>query len=139
LGFANKFSILIVYCQGKLFNSVWAGAKFDSCQLHRNFMEKKIMLTLDRITSNPVIMNGKPCIRGKRITVWIVLNLLANGMSKAEILDDYPYLEQEDIEQCLQYAASSKKLSDKFAGKLPPKAARKLQDHIRQSREEWDR
>jgi len=54
-------------------------------------------------------MNGKPCIRGMRITVSIVLNLLASGMSKAEILDDYPYLEPEDIEQCLLYAVSSKK------------------------------
>ncbi len=63
------------------------------------------MLAIDRITSNPNIMNGKPCIRGMRITVSIVLNLLANGMSKTEILGDYPYLEQEDIEQCLNYAA----------------------------------
>jgi uncharacterized protein (DUF433 family) len=85
------------------------------------------MLTIDRITSNRNIMNGKACIRGMRITVSIVLNLLANGMSKEEILDDYPYLEAEDIEQCLNYAASSKKLSDKFAGKLPVDAANKLQ------------
>jgi uncharacterized protein (DUF433 family) len=63
------------------------------------------MLSLGRITSNPKIMNGKPRIRGMRITVSIVLNLLANGMSKAEILDHYPYLELEDIEQCLNYAA----------------------------------
>lgn len=61
------------------------------------------MLTIDRITSDPNMMNGKACIRGMRITVSIVLNLLANGMSKAEILDDYPYLELEDIEQCLNY------------------------------------
>jgi uncharacterized protein (DUF433 family) len=71
-------------------------------------------------------MNGKPCIRGMRITVSIVLNLLANGMSKTEILVDYPYLEPEDIEQCIRYAASSKKMSDKFAGKLPIDAANKL-------------
>ena len=96
------------------------------------------MLTIDRITSNRNIMNGKACIRGMRITVSIVLNLLANGMSKEEILDDYPYLEAEDIEQCLNYAASSKKLSDKFAGKLPVDAANKLQEHIKQSRDEWD-
>jgi uncharacterized protein (DUF433 family) len=97
------------------------------------------MPAIDRITSNPNIMNGKPCIRGMRITVSIVLNLLASGMSKAEILDDYPYLEAEDIEQCINYAASSKKLSDKFAGKLPIDAANKLQEHIKQSRDEWDR
>jgi uncharacterized protein (DUF433 family) len=63
------------------------------------------MLAIDRITSNPNIMNGKPCIRGMRISVSIVLNLLANVMSKEEILADYPYLEAEDIKQCLNYAA----------------------------------
>jgi uncharacterized protein (DUF433 family) len=63
------------------------------------------MLTIDRITSDPNIMNGKACIRGMRITVSIVLNLIANGMNKAEIIEEYPYLEPEDIDQCLQYAA----------------------------------
>lgn len=63
------------------------------------------MLTIDRITSDPNVMNGKACIRGMRITVSIVLNLIANGMSKAEIIEDYPYLETQDIDQCLQYAA----------------------------------
>ena len=63
------------------------------------------MLNISRITSNPSIMNGKACIRGMRITVSIVLNLLANGMSKAEIIDLYPYLDGEDIDQCLNYAA----------------------------------
>jgi uncharacterized protein (DUF433 family) len=63
------------------------------------------MLAIDRITSDPNIMQGKACIRGMRITVSIVLNLIANGMSKAEILKEYPYLESEDIDQCLNYAA----------------------------------
>ncbi|MDR3695159.1 DUF433 domain-containing protein [Mucilaginibacter sp.] len=63
------------------------------------------MLTLDRITSNPNIMAGKPCVRGMRITVLAVLGLLAAGMTKAEIIEAYPYLEFEDIEQCLNYAA----------------------------------
>ncbi len=83
-------------------------------------------------------MNGKDCIRGMRITVSIVINLLANGMSKAEIMDEYPYLELEDIEQCLNFVTSSQKISEKFAGKLPVDAAKKLQEHIKQSREEWD-
>jgi uncharacterized protein (DUF433 family) len=65
------------------------------------------MLNLDRITSNPNIMEGKACIRGMRITVNVVLNLLANGMSNKEIIDEYPYLEYEDIEQCIIYAASN--------------------------------
>jgi uncharacterized protein (DUF433 family) len=63
------------------------------------------MFNIDRITSNPNIMNGKACIRGMRITVSIVLNLIANGMSKAEILEEYPALQAEDIDQCLNYAA----------------------------------
>jgi len=63
------------------------------------------MLALNRITSDPNIMAGKACIRGMRITVSIVLNLLANGHDKKSIIDLYPYLENEDIDQCLQYAA----------------------------------
>ena len=59
----------------------------------------------DRITVNPKQCGGRPCIRGMRITVGLVINLLANGMSEAEILRNYPDLEQEDIRQCLQYAA----------------------------------
>jgi len=50
-------------------------------------------------------MNGKACIRGMRITVSLVLNLIANGMSKSDILAEYPALETEDIDQCLNYAA----------------------------------
>lgn len=63
------------------------------------------MLTIDRITSDPNIMNGKACVRGMRITVSLVLNLTANGMNKTEIIGQYPALEAEDIDQCLQYAA----------------------------------
>jgi uncharacterized protein (DUF433 family) len=63
------------------------------------------MLNINRITSDPNIMGGKACIRGMRITVSVVLNLLANGMDKNRIIDLYPYLENEDIDQCLQYAA----------------------------------
>ena len=63
------------------------------------------MLVIDRITSDPGIMNGKACIRGMRIIVSLVLNLVANGMNKTDILDQYPALEPEDLDQCLQYAA----------------------------------
>jgi uncharacterized protein (DUF433 family) len=63
------------------------------------------MLTIDRITSHPNIMNGKACIRGMRITVSLLLNLIANGMTKEEILKEYPALETSDIDQCLNYAA----------------------------------
>ncbi len=60
---------------------------------------------LDRITFDPQIMGGKACIRGMRITVSLILNLVANGMSQEEILKAYPYLEPEDITQALKYAA----------------------------------
>jgi len=63
------------------------------------------MLALDRITSDPNVMGGKACIRGLRITVSVVLNFLANGLDKGKIIELYPYLENEDIDQCLQYAA----------------------------------
>jgi len=60
---------------------------------------------LDRITFDPQVMGGRACIRGMRITVSLVVNLVANGMSTEEILADYPYLEPEDIRQALSYAA----------------------------------
>ncbi|ANV85433.1 hypothetical protein AWQ21_14385 [Picosynechococcus sp. PCC 7003] len=60
---------------------------------------------LNRITFDPNIMGGKACIRGMRIPVSLILNLLANGKSSAEIMDDYPYLEPEDIQQAMLYAA----------------------------------
>ena len=61
---------------------------------------------LDRITCNPEQCGGHPCIRGLRIRVKDVLELLAHGASDAEILADYPYLQTEDIRACLQYAAA---------------------------------
>lgn len=62
------------------------------------------MLDLERITFDPKIMGGRACIRGMRITVALVLNLLAGGMTTDEIIRDYPYLEPEDIRQVLRYA-----------------------------------
>ncbi len=63
------------------------------------------MNELDRITFDPHIMGGKACIRGLRVTVSLILNLVANGMTTADILAAYPYLEAEDIQQALQYGA----------------------------------
>ena len=63
------------------------------------------MLGLDRITFDPAIMGGKACIRGMRITVSLVLNLIANGTTTEEIIKAYPYLEPEDLRQALRYAA----------------------------------
>lgn len=63
------------------------------------------MQTLDRITQDPAVMGGKPCIRGMRVTVGTVVGQIAAGRSIEAILDDYPYLEREDIAQALRYAA----------------------------------
>lgn len=59
----------------------------------------------DIITIEPGKRGGKPCIRGMRITVYDVLSYLAAGMSHEEILEDFPYLTEEDILACLAYAA----------------------------------
>ena len=63
------------------------------------------MELLDRITQNPGVMGGKPCIRGMRITVGLLVGQVGAGRSVEEILADYPYLDREDIMQALRYAA----------------------------------
>jgi len=63
------------------------------------------MLGFDRITFDPHVMGGRACIRGMRVTVSLVVNLVANGMMAEEIVKNYPYMEQEDIHQALQYVA----------------------------------
>ncbi len=60
---------------------------------------------LDRITIDPKIMGGKPCIRGMRVTVGTITGLVASGASFREILELYPYLEEEDIKAALAYAS----------------------------------
>ena len=60
---------------------------------------------LTRITINPEVCNNKPTIRNMRFTVAQLLELLASGMTNEEILKDYPYIEIEDIQACLQYAS----------------------------------
>lgn len=63
------------------------------------------MAQLNRITFDPRIMGGKPCIRGMRMTVGTIVGLIASGSTAEEILADYPYLEPEDIPAALSYAA----------------------------------
>ena len=60
---------------------------------------------LDRITIEPGKMHGRPCIRGLRVRVQDVLEMLAGGMTAAEILEDYPYLETDDLRAAIAYAA----------------------------------
>ena len=59
----------------------------------------------DRITQTPGVMGGKPCIRGMRVTVGMIVRQIAAGASIEQLLDEYPYLEREDIAQALRYAA----------------------------------
>ena len=63
------------------------------------------MSQFSRITMDPAVMGGKACIRGLRVTVGTVVGLIAAGRSRAEVLSAYPYLEPEDIDQALAYAA----------------------------------
>lgn len=63
------------------------------------------MRNLRRITFDPAVMGGKPCIRGLRVTVGTIVGLVASGYSTADILKAYPYLEEEDIREALAYAA----------------------------------
>jgi len=63
------------------------------------------MKNLKRITFDPAVMGGKPCIRGMRVTVGTLVGLLAAGRTKDEILQAYPYLEEADLREALAYAA----------------------------------
>jgi uncharacterized protein (DUF433 family) len=63
------------------------------------------MPQLDRITQDPNVMGGKPCIRGMRVTVGMIVGQIGAGHSIEQVLADYPYLEREDVLQALRYAA----------------------------------
>jgi uncharacterized protein (DUF433 family) len=65
------------------------------------------MRAFDRITSNPAILNGQPCIRGMRLTVRRVLEALATYTDRQELRVEYPELDDEDIRQALEYAAAN--------------------------------
>ena len=63
------------------------------------------MAQLDRITQDPQVMGGKPCVRGMRVTVGMIVGQIGAGHSIEEVLAQYPYLEREDVLQSLRYAA----------------------------------
>jgi uncharacterized protein (DUF433 family) len=63
------------------------------------------MHNLTRITFDPEVMGGKPCIRGMRVTVGAIVGLVASGKTVDEVLAEYPYLEREDVLEALAYAA----------------------------------
>jgi uncharacterized protein (DUF433 family) len=76
------------------------------------------MRTLARITADPEVMGGRPCIREIRVTVGTIVGLVASGHSREEILGLHPYLEPDDIAEALAYAAWR---SDEFEVPIPPK------------------
>jgi uncharacterized protein (DUF433 family) len=63
------------------------------------------MTDFTRITQNPAVMGGKPCIRGLRVTVGMIVGQIGAGRTVEDLLADYPYLEREDILEALRYAA----------------------------------
>jgi uncharacterized protein (DUF433 family) len=63
------------------------------------------MADFTRITQNPAVMGGRPCIRGLRVTVGMIVGQIAAGRSIDDLLADYPYLEREDVLEALRYAA----------------------------------
>jgi uncharacterized protein (DUF433 family) len=77
----------------------WQKGKSEKAQMSIFLRE------FDRITFDPNVMGGRACIRGMRVTASLIVNLVANDMSTEEIIDAYPYLEPEDINQALKYAA----------------------------------
>lgn len=74
---------------------------------------------INRISTDKNIMHGKPCIKGTRIPVYLILDLLAGGSTAKEIIEDYPDLTEEDIHACVEYAAV---LAREESGELKPVA-----------------
>ena len=68
--------------------------------------ENRSIPGLDRITINSQVLGGRACIRGLRVTVSLIANLVANGMNEQDIIEAYPYLEPDDIRQALEYTAA---------------------------------
>ena len=86
---------------------LWRGESALYTVVKRTWNERgeKSLMQIPRITHNPAVMGGKPCIRGFRVTVGTILGLMASGHSRDRILQAYPYLEAEDIDAALAYAA----------------------------------
>ena len=83
------------------------------------------MAVPDRITTHPLVLNGRPCLRGSRVTVANILRLMAAGYSNEVILETYPHLEQADLDACVAYAAQQAEpsaTSDAPAAELTPAA-----------------
>src|SRR2546425_7047763 len=78
----------------------WAGHLFAARLRYHNEAQQ-----FGRITQDPEVMGGKPCIRGMRVTVGMIVESLAAGRTIEQLLDDFPYLEEQDIREALGFAA----------------------------------
>ena len=102
-------------CEGIQFRDAimgynWASYKGISRDVRQNYFKKwrmRMSNLLDRISINPNICFGKPCIRGTRIWVSLILDFLASGMSEQEVLHEYPQLTHEDILAAIGYGAEA--------------------------------
>jgi uncharacterized protein (DUF433 family) len=83
--------------------SKFAGEMVSSIVL--GIRQEKQMAQLDRITQDPEVMGGRPCVRGMRVTVGMIVGQIGAGHSIEEVLAEYPYLEREDVLQALRYLA----------------------------------
>lgn len=96
---------------------------FDSsasgCQFIGSLMGSVLVRHLHRITFDPQVMGGRACVRGMRVPVSLVVNLVADGMRTEDIIEHYPYLKPEDISQALKYVAW---LAEESVYALEPKA-----------------
>ena len=84
---------------------IGSGAQWEPVQTVVHFGEVFDIMNLERITLDPAVMGGKPCIRGLRVTVGTLLGLMSTGVERERILAAYPYLEPEDLDAALAFAA----------------------------------
>jgi uncharacterized protein (DUF433 family) len=97
-----------VFCQiaspgGKFYNSLGSGYCYPANGMGRFAMTRTELL--DRVSMDPGVCGGRPCIKGTRINIAIILDALAEGLSVEEILDHYPSLKPEDVKAAVAYAA----------------------------------
>jgi uncharacterized protein (DUF433 family) len=82
-----------------------AGAEMGGPRRKAGMRRNRAVEQLSRITQDPAVMGGKPCIRGMRVTVGMIVGQIGAGLGIEQILADYPYLEPDDVFQALRYAA----------------------------------
>jgi uncharacterized protein (DUF433 family) len=102
--FVVKLCRNIVQSSNSLFRVWFPKEAFLVYNGHQLLVQEAKLHNLTRITFNPEVMGGKPCIRGMRVTVGAIVGLVASGKTIDEVLADYPYLEPDDILEALSYA-----------------------------------